>query len=838
MKQKFLFITKNNLFIEILQKNLSSDYSITIVTPNVGSTQLKNIVKKRLYEKIIFFTQGERETYKLFKILVEEIPWICDRVLLITGIRDFKKDLANYVTKVSVAFYGDIIAPHPLINSVCNSLLFTAKENKRIVIKSHDQPLYPVCLDDMITAIKTILPYRLDKSPLFIFPQPDITALSFVKIIQKIDPEISFDLQVSKKPENTSLFMPKNGKHMVDFFHFETKLKEVYSQIHIDQQRSSKVVLNNNKKHTRSSPSVFTGITLAFFTAFLLLPIIAVIILFGSVLALKQERYNVAKAFSLFAPHAFFFLAQTTGSTFSVEKFSLGRNAAEGIILWADTMRILPKLFMGNDISKQEFIYGLNLARRVVVLKQYLETNYWFPDSVKKQINVFARGEQLFMAMLDVLPEITGFDGQRTYLVLFQNNTELRPGGGFIGSYGLLTLKSGKAILFAIHDVYDADGQLRWHIEPSAALKKYMGVSHWFLRDSNFEVDFAKNAANAAFFLEKETGQKVDGVIGLDTSFVKKLLSTIGPIEISDFKTTITSENFTLLTEQEIQSHFFPGSRKKKNFLSAVYQQIASAVFENKKLSYLQMANAIIEAVDQKHLLVFSMNPVIQEILTANNISSSLVEKRVAGAHIMQDFIGVNDANIGQNKANSYLTRKIYHQVDLQKNLRSSQIRLIYTNISDSSSLFGGDYKNYLRVILPYDSIITDIVIDGKAIAFVMTDELDNKQKETSDFLEIERTYELGKAIYGMYITVPTLSTRVISIDYMTQQKTDFDTPLTYDLLVFKQPGTEHDPYILTLQYPKDVSVIDTTEEGRKEDGKITFYKELTSDIRFMIGFE
>src|SRR3989344_5241553 len=112
---------------------------------------------------------------------------------------------------------------------------------------------------------------------------------------------------------------------------------------------------------------------------------------------------------------------------------------------------------------------------------------------------------------------------------------ELRPGGGFIGSYGLLTFSKGKITDFSIHDVYDADGQLKGHIEPPFPIRRYLPQIHWYMRDSNWDVDFAKAASTSAYFLNAETGKTVDGVIGVDLSFVKNLLSVTGPITVSDY---------------------------------------------------------------------------------------------------------------------------------------------------------------------------------------------------------------------------------------------------------------------------------------------------------------
>src|SRR6185437_16558381 len=78
--------------------------------------------------------------------------------------------------------------------------------------------------------------------------------------------------------------------------------------------------------------------------------------------------------------------------------------------------------------------------------------------------------------LVTIFPKLLGYNGTQTYLILFQNNAELRPGGGFIGSYGLVSFDHGKMGQFTIHNVYDADGLLTKHIEPSYIGRRYLQV--------------------------------------------------------------------------------------------------------------------------------------------------------------------------------------------------------------------------------------------------------------------------------------------------------------------------------------------------------------------------
>jgi len=85
------------------------------------------------------------------------------------------------------------------------------------------------------------------------------------------------------------------------------------------------------------------------------------------------------------------------------------------------------------------------------------------PSTLQKIVNP-AISQLISVSAL--LPQLIGYTHDKEYLVLFQNNGELRPTGGFIGSVGDLRLSQGKVDDFTIQDVYDLDGQLKLHIPP------------------------------------------------------------------------------------------------------------------------------------------------------------------------------------------------------------------------------------------------------------------------------------------------------------------------------------------------------------------------------------
>src|SRR3989339_799247 len=170
-----------------------------------------------------------------------------------------------------------------------------------------------------------------------------------------------------------------------------------------------------------------------------------------------------------------------------------------------------------SDAQKKQLTYLLESSRDSLSI---LESNLVFLNQkIPSQISIFKKYKEKLTTTSGMiaklkkiafyLPSLMAQKGEKKYLLLFANNMELRPGGGFIGSYGILTLKDLTFEGIEVYDVYDADGQLTAHIKPPDAIRDYLAQPHWFLRDSAFSPDFYENYFQAKFYIEEEELQKM-----------------------------------------------------------------------------------------------------------------------------------------------------------------------------------------------------------------------------------------------------------------------------------------------------------------------------------------
>lgn len=424
----------------------------------------------------------------------------------------------------------------------------------------------------------------------------------------------------------------------------------------------------------------------------------------------------------------------------------------------------------------------------------------------------------IYRDFLAVSPKLLGVDQGIVYLLLFQNNMEIRPGGGFIGSYGLASFESGKLFHFGVGDVYDADGQLKGHVEPPAKLKELLGVAGWYLRDSNWSPDFSQNALRAQWFLEKETGRKTDAVVAVNLNAAQKLIKAVGELKLPDYQETINADNFFQKAEYQVEAGFFPGSKQKQDFLGQVARILMDKIQSADSETKIKIFQAIAESLTQKDILINFNDSKVMAFLGKNNWDGTIKDAacQKSGA-CLSDYLMVNDANVGVNKANYFLSRSIFRQVQIQSDGGINEtLRLDYENNSPSNVFPAGDYKTYLRILVNSGSSLISCRIANRDC-------------------QVEESNDLGKKIFGLVLTVPVGEKQSLEIVYQLPDNQKFVSG-QYLAYLQKQSGFGSDPYKLSISYPASLVVAWSNLPVLTEGGSVVYNTSLSEDRQLEIS--
>lgn len=411
---------------------------------------------------------------------------------------------------------------------------------------------------------------------------------------------------------------------------------------------------------------------------------------------------------------------------------------------------------------------------------------------VPKELNSYEFGKYLNSArdLALRLPVLLGGTKPVTYLVLLQNNMELRPTGGFIGSFALVSFNGGKLTDINVFDVYSADGQLKGHIEPPAPIRDFLGEANWYLRDSNWDPDFPTSAARAEWFLEKSLERSVDGVVGLDLEIVKNILNVTGPLVLADFNQEITSGNMFEKIQYEVESDFFPGSRKKANFLTSLSRTLLTRLTQAKPHEYIGLSKVLLEGLNNRHLQLFLHDAQAQRAISEVGWDGG-IDIAGCGTNCTNVFLGLVEANVGVNKANYFVKRKMKLETKPTGENVHNKLTVEYQNTAAPALGLSGRYKNYVRLVVPERSSFARIELVDPGGRKIIEPDLVNIA---------------GRLEAGALIEVGPAQTKQLVFEWDQTTSLNFGRKGKIMITWRKEPGTVADPIEAKIALPVEVT--------------------------------
>src|SRR3989344_6233561 len=293
-------------------------------------------------------------------------------------------------------------------------------------------------------------------------------------------------------------------------------------------------------------------------------------------------------------------------------------------------------------------------------------------------------------------------------VVILQNNLELRPSGGFMGSYARVVTDEKGIRDIKIQDIYVPDGQSVGHGEPPYPIQEAFGQGWWKLRDANWDVDFASAAATTKWFLEQGGEPRIDGLVAVNQSTVAKLLDVVGPISLVTYDETVTAGNLTQSAQRHAQVE-----KDKRGFLGAVGVVMTEKMKAAGMWKWVQIAKVIYEEVEKGEVMLWFEDDDLQTDVEGWGWAGKLDE----GWAGLGDYIYIIESNLGANKANCCIKRMVRQEVEKGE----GKIKIEWENNNPYSQpmppeSWGGDYRNYVRVAMPASHQVQAIEFGGRQL--------------------------------------------------------------------------------------------------------------------------
>jgi len=335
---------------------------------------------------------------------------------------------------------------------------------------------------------------------------------------------------------------------------------------------------------------------------------------------------------------------------------------------------------------------------------QFLELRDFITENKKFIISISDIAKQF--------PDLVGQSERKRYIILLHNPYELRPHGGFISGFGILEMQHGQIKKLAFDNIYNLDGEIKnnnlFFNAPNDYTLVDNNTSTWTPSTINWEADYEDVLEHLKLMLkDMDYLPNIDGVISINAFFLKDLLEKTGDITINSVETPISSTN---LLDQTINYHydFRPGEDNKQDILAETALQLYRKLVKESTLSPLEFWNFTKDEFSKKNIIITLDNTIINNILSDNYYNSNL------SAYLDSFFIYPLDWNASGNKVNAYITKAVSFDGVLTNNNLNGLLNIEYRNLSTNNQYPQGIYTNYLRIILPRNTVITTVSgVDG-----------------------------------------------------------------------------------------------------------------------------
>lgn len=408
-------------------------------------------------------------------------------------------------------------------------------------------------------------------------------------------------------------------------------------------------------------------------------------------------------------------------------------------------------------------------------------------------------------------PKITGYGiVEKNYLVIFQNNYELRPSGGFISSYGILNFNNGIPSL-KINDIYDDTLNDHKYIQAPSPLDELLNLSEkqtgYKFRDANIYPNFPDTAEELIKMYNLGNSKiKIDGVFAINFSVLEDLFNIFKEIKIGD--KILTKDNLFYEIEYEVNNidkHNLEALANRKSILNALANKlIVKAILS--PLSWNKITNKIVENLNNKEIQLYFSDENLQKTTQKNNFTGEF-------PLAYNDFLAINTANYGSAKTDRYIQKSITYKLKYLKSEKKFKATLSVniSNYGEPNPPFSGTYICYLRSYLPLSA---------------------NEIESGSDYKTIKSKYF---SILGSIMEVPTQKNKTIAYSYYIPEKYLLNNSSEYSLYIPKQSGANNDLYTVIIEMPQDYT-IESADFEKKEN--IAFYQKiLEKDLTLKLNF-
>lgn len=419
-------------------------------------------------------------------------------------------------------------------------------------------------------------------------------------------------------------------------------------------------------------------------------------------------------------------------------------------------------------------------------------------DDIKSTQDLISQASTLLVngkPVIEDAPYLLGMDSPRTYFVMFQNDKELRPTGGFMTAYAIVTVDKAKFEPTVSDDIYKLDAKYKPSIPAPAPIVQYIKGPYVLspnlrLRDMNWSPDFAVSMQQVDTALQTIGIKNIDGIIAVDTRVLDNLLNVIGPIGVPGFGNFNTAINpqcncsnviYQLESFADIEGAVIwspttgqiisapPNYNNRKAIIGPLMNSILANAMGQPKAKLGPLFSAAFNSVIDKDVLFYMFDQNIEKAVADFGIGGT-IDQTYTG-----DYLHINDANLGGRKSNLYSTEAVEQDIKVAGDGSVTKtLTITYTNPQSQDGWLNSILPTWVRVYVP------------KGSTLISSDGLTTSQAPYED---------LGKTVFAGYFELRPQGVAKVTFEY----KLPFKVSGQYNLLIQKQPGANSYIYTINL---------------------------------------
>ena len=388
---------------------------------------------------------------------------------------------------------------------------------------------------------------------------------------------------------------------------------------------------------------------------------------------------------------------------------------------------------------------------------------------------------------LSIAPSALGQPTPKTYLLIFQNDKELRATGGFMTAYAFLTFNGGHISSTTSDDIYRLDEKLLERcrsvicpLTPPDPIVRFLPEANgkpksaWSMRDSNLSPDVPTSMQSfEKMYSYLPNAEKFDGIILIDTNVVEQLIKITGPIEVygttysADFDKRCNCPNVIYGLESYAQI-IEKGEQGRKAILGQLMQQLLARSLGASADKMPEFINAGIKLANSKHILMYMHDNQTQDALARLNWTGQIQS-------FNGDYLHINDSNFAGGKSNLYVNQEVTLDKVVKDGRVVNKLTINYSNTQKYGIWLNAINRDYVRVYVPRGSRL-----------------ISSKGSE----VQVGTFDELGKTVFDAFIQVRPQNSLTLQFEY--EVPGDFGDK-NYPLLIQKQPGSKDFLYTIKV---------------------------------------